>query len=139
MFVKICGVRTLEDALWAAEAGADAIGFNFWPQSKRYLSIEEAGRIAKKVPARVTTVGVFVDASEAEVLRAFQHGAVETPILRNMAARGSAPTWSWRGGRRRSGACCSRAGSRRTTWPRPSAPCALTASTWPAASSRRRE
>jgi phosphoribosylanthranilate isomerase len=77
VFVKICGVRTLEDALWAAEAGADAVGFNFWPQSKRYLSVEEAGRIAKKLPARVATVGVFVNAAESEVLRAFQHGAVD--------------------------------------------------------------
>ena len=77
MFVKICGVRTLEDALWAAEAGADAIGFNFWPRSKRYLPIEEAGKIAKKLPARLRTVGVFVDAEESEILKAFQHGAVD--------------------------------------------------------------
>jgi phosphoribosylanthranilate isomerase len=77
VFVKICGVRTLEDALWAAEAGADAIGFNFWPRSKRYITVEEAGRIAKKLPARVSTVGVFVNAAEADVLRAFQHGAVD--------------------------------------------------------------
>jgi phosphoribosylanthranilate isomerase len=77
VFVKICGVRTLEDALWAAEAGADAIGFNFWPGSKRYLPVEEAGRIAKKLPARLRTVGVFVDADEREILKAFQHGAVD--------------------------------------------------------------
>jgi len=75
--VKICGVRTLEDALHAAEAGADAVGFNFWPKSKRYLAIEEAGRIAKKLPARLRTIGVFVDASESEILKAFQHGAVD--------------------------------------------------------------
>jgi phosphoribosylanthranilate isomerase len=77
VFVKICGVRTLEDALFAAEAGADAIGFNFWPQSKRYLPVEEAGRIAKKLPARLSTVGVFVNAGEDEVMRAFRHGAVD--------------------------------------------------------------
>jgi phosphoribosylanthranilate isomerase len=77
VFVKICGVRTLEDALFAAKAGADAIGFNFWPQSKRYLPIEEAGQIAKKLPARLSTVGVFVNASESEIMRAFQHGAVD--------------------------------------------------------------
>ena len=77
MFVKICGVRTLDDALQAAEAGADAIGFNFWPRSKRYLAIEEAGRIAKKLPAKLRTIGVFVDASESEILKAVQHGAVD--------------------------------------------------------------
>jgi phosphoribosylanthranilate isomerase len=77
VFVKICGVRTLEDAVYAAEQGADAVGFNFWPQSKRYLPIEEAGRIAKKLPARVSTVGVFVNADEAEVMSAFRAGAVD--------------------------------------------------------------
>jgi phosphoribosylanthranilate isomerase len=77
VFVKICGVRTLDDALWAAGSGADAIGFNFWPGSKRYLPIEEAGRIAKKLPAKLTTVGVFVDAAESEILAAFRAGAVD--------------------------------------------------------------
>lgn len=77
MFVKICGVRTLEDALFAGKSGADAVGFNFWSGSKRYLPIEEAGRIAKKLPAGLSTVGVFVNASEAEVMSAFQHGAVD--------------------------------------------------------------
>jgi phosphoribosylanthranilate isomerase len=77
VFVKICGVRTLDDALFAAKAGADAIGFNFWPQSKRFLPIEEAGHIAKKLPARLSTVGVFVNAAESEIMSAFQHGAVD--------------------------------------------------------------
>jgi phosphoribosylanthranilate isomerase len=76
-FVKICGVRTLDDALACAKAGADAIGFNFWPQSKRYLPVEEAGRIAKKLPSSLRTVGVFVNATEPEVMRAFSAGAVD--------------------------------------------------------------
>ncbi len=63
--------------MWAAEAGADAVGFNFWPSSKRYLPVEEAGRIAKKLPARLRTVGVFVNAGEAEILSAFRVGAVD--------------------------------------------------------------
>ena len=70
MFVKICGVRTFEDALACAEAGADAIGFNFWPSSKRYVSIDDAAEIARRLPKTVEKWGVFVDPEPAEVDRA---------------------------------------------------------------------
>lgn len=76
LFVKICGVRTLDDALACAEAGADAIGFNFWPRSKRYLAVEEAAAIALRLPPAVRTVGVFVDPPAEEVERAFALGAI---------------------------------------------------------------
>lgn len=80
-FVKICGVTSLEDALACADAGADAIGFNFWPRSKRYVSVEAAAAIAKKVPAQLRTVGVFVDPSAEEVDRAFGAGAIDLAQL----------------------------------------------------------
>ena len=80
-FVKICGVTLLDDALACAEAGADAIGFNFWPKSKRYLPIDRAAAIAAKLPKNVRTVGVFVDAGAAEIERAFQSGAIATAQL----------------------------------------------------------
>jgi phosphoribosylanthranilate isomerase len=70
VFVKICGVRTLEDALACAEAGADAIGFNFWPGSKRFVSIDEAAEIARALPATLQRWGVFVDPEREEVERA---------------------------------------------------------------------
>ncbi|HZS36759.1 MAG TPA: phosphoribosylanthranilate isomerase, partial [Polyangia bacterium] len=70
VFVKICGVRTLEDALACAEAGADAIGFNFWPGSKRFVSIDAAAEIARALaPGGPRRFGVFVDAPEEEVAR----------------------------------------------------------------------
>jgi phosphoribosylanthranilate isomerase len=59
MIIKVCGITNREDAEAAAEAGADALGFNFWPGSPRYLSPEMAGRVIEA--ARVLKVGVFVD------------------------------------------------------------------------------
>ena len=59
--VKICGVRRLEDAMLAAELGADAIGFVFWPDSPRFVDPYRARDIARRLPPFLTTVGVFVD------------------------------------------------------------------------------
>jgi phosphoribosylanthranilate isomerase len=59
--VKICGIRRLEDALVAAELGASAIGFVFWPQSPRFIDPYRAKDIARVLPPFITTVGVFVD------------------------------------------------------------------------------
>jgi phosphoribosylanthranilate isomerase len=59
--VKICGITSLEDAQVAADAGADAIGFVFYPPSRRYVTPEQAGRIIQTLPPFVTTVGLFVD------------------------------------------------------------------------------
>ncbi len=65
--VKICGVTRAEDALAAARLGADAVGFNFWPRSKRYLAPEAAAAIVGRLPPHVATFGVFVDPSRAEL------------------------------------------------------------------------
>jgi phosphoribosylanthranilate isomerase len=81
LFVKVCGVRSLDDALAAADAGADAIGFNFWPGSKRFVALEEAARIAGRLPATLRRFGVFVDAPADEIERAFAAGAIDTAQL----------------------------------------------------------
>lgn len=68
--VKICGVRRPEDARAAVRAGADALGFNFWPGSKRFLAPAEAGRIVRQLPPFVAAVGVFVNATREEIVSA---------------------------------------------------------------------
>jgi len=59
--VKICGITSGTDALMAASAGADAVGFNFWPSSPRYIDPDRALAIRHCLPPFVATVGLFVD------------------------------------------------------------------------------
>ena len=61
MLVKICGITRLEDAVLAAELGATAIGFVFWRSSPRFVDPIEAQRVARALPVRVMSVGVFVN------------------------------------------------------------------------------
>jgi phosphoribosylanthranilate isomerase len=61
--IKVCGIRTLEAALAAVDAGADAIGFMFVRSSVRSIEAQEAAEIMWALPPMVTTVGVFMNAS----------------------------------------------------------------------------
>jgi phosphoribosylanthranilate isomerase len=61
MWVKICGITRREDAELAAELRAAAVGFVFWPGSRRFIEPTAAADIARGLPAPVTPVGVFVD------------------------------------------------------------------------------
>jgi tryptophan synthase beta subunit len=73
MFVKICGVTRREDARLAAELGASAVGFVFWPASPRCIDADRALEIVRTLPPFVAAVGVFVDQSPEFVRRVAEH------------------------------------------------------------------
>jgi phosphoribosylanthranilate isomerase len=68
--IKICGIKTLPDALAAIEAGADCLGFNFYPKSVRFIEKETCSQITsvlKKEHSHIKLVGVFVNSSVEEM------------------------------------------------------------------------
>lgn len=93
--VKICGITNWPDAQHAIEAGCDAIGFNFYPRSPRYIAPQAAEAIRRRLPREIAVVGVFVNealATVAELARAIHldyaqlHGE-ERPAAARAVAR----------------------------------------------------
>lgn len=70
--VKVCGIKNEEEALAAVHAGANALGFNFYPKSPRYLTFQRAAEIMAALSGPYLRVGVFVNPSEEDLLRAEQ-------------------------------------------------------------------
>ena len=68
--IKICGIKTIADAIAAVDAGADLIGFNFYPKSPRYVEVGVVRNIMSVMRriGKVTCVGVFVNPSPGEIL-----------------------------------------------------------------------
>lgn len=65
--IKICGLSRDEDIDAAVESGADAVGFVFYPPSPRAVGVEQAARLARRLPAFVTPVALFVNADAAAI------------------------------------------------------------------------
>ena len=103
MFLKVCGITRLTDALHAIDYGATALGFVFWRQSPRYVSPARAAEIIAELPQETTTVGVFVNegvdgirdiAAQTGISAIQLHGdepaeyadALERPLLRSVTA-----------------------------------------------------
>jgi len=102
MFIKVCGITRVSDALHAVEQGATALGFVFWEKSPRAVTVDRAAEIIARLPSQVITVGVFVNepldgirrAAERAGLTAVQlHGdeppsyvdALDWPVIRAVA------------------------------------------------------
>src|SRR6185369_1780464 len=92
--VKICGITNLDDALAAVGAGVDALGFNFYKPSPRYITPQQARAIIEQLPDSLLTVGVFVneeaktvkDIAEEAGLHALQlHGDESPEYCRELA------------------------------------------------------
>ena len=64
LLVKICGITNLNDALSSVRLGANALGFNFYPKSPRYIDPAEVERMLPEIPEHVLTVGVMVISGE---------------------------------------------------------------------------
>jgi len=65
--VKICGITNYEDAAAAIDMGVDLLGFNFYPESPRYIVPDKAAEIISKLPGFIDTAGVFVNASIEQI------------------------------------------------------------------------
>src|SRR5687768_5310089 len=76
--IKICGITRAADAAVAIEAGAHAVGFMFFKESKRHIDFEAAKEIIRDLPPFVSKVGVFVNAKADEVRRAMEETGIDT-------------------------------------------------------------
>jgi phosphoribosylanthranilate isomerase len=99
IFIKVCGITSVSDALHAVEQGATALGFVLWPKSPRAVTVDRAAEIIAALPSHVMTVGVFVNepidgirtvAARAHLTAVQLHGdeppayadALDWPVLR---------------------------------------------------------
>lgn len=79
--IKLCGVRRPEDALLCAEAGADEVGVVLAPRSRRCVSLRQARDIRAALPSRVPLVGVFQDATAAQLIEAVRSASLSAVQL----------------------------------------------------------
>jgi phosphoribosylanthranilate isomerase len=73
IFIKVCGITRVSDALHAIEQGATALGFVLWPKSPRAVTVDRAAEIIAELPSHVMTVGVFVNEPVDSIRSAAEH------------------------------------------------------------------
>jgi phosphoribosylanthranilate isomerase len=77
MRVKVCGITSYEDAVLALDQGVDALGFNFYRPSPRYIDPAEARKIIRRLPPLWVSVGLFVNAAIEDLLEASRVAGVQ--------------------------------------------------------------
>lgn len=95
VLVKICGITTVEDAHAAVAAGADWIGLNFFPKSRRYVTPEKARAIVATLPDTVRAVGVFVNCSRGQVEEIAAMVGVHILQFHGDESEDDCRNWSW--------------------------------------------
>jgi phosphoribosylanthranilate isomerase len=75
-WIKICGITNLDDALAATDAGANALGFVFYPKSRRHVTLETVCSIVAKLPRQMEKVGVFVNETVDHVRDIAKHAGL---------------------------------------------------------------
>jgi phosphoribosylanthranilate isomerase len=80
-WIKICGITNLDDALDASDAGANALGFVFYPKSPRHVTAETARSIVASLPQQIEKVGVFVNETADHVRDIVKHVGLTTVQL----------------------------------------------------------
>ena len=79
--VKICGIRSLDDAIQCINLGADALGINFWAKSKRYVTRDIVEKWIDKLDPKVERIGVFVNESYENIISLIDDGIIHTAQL----------------------------------------------------------
>ncbi len=98
--IKICGIKTVTDALAAMDAGADLIGFNFYPKSPRYVEVGLCRGIMstmRNFGGHVQYVGVFVNASVAEIRATMETCGLNLAQLHGDESAAHAAGAGWKG------------------------------------------
>jgi phosphoribosylanthranilate isomerase len=93
MMIKICGITNQDDAHAAVNAGASALGFNFYRESPRYISPTGASLIAEKLPEGVLKVGVFVDDTPDVIAKIALQAGLDVAQLHGEAACPAVRVW----------------------------------------------
>src|SRR5438876_11719346 len=99
--IKICGMTNVEDALLAADAGADALGFVFYKPSPRNIDPEKVREIVAQLPPEVEKVGVFVDESPERIAQVADRSQLTALQLHTTSSFGSHSQRGWSFGNRK--------------------------------------